>query len=175
MAIDTGRSRNAGDVLQMKGGCRFPRHTPTLIRRIDAWKSGSESQDLKKRRGMSAQEISLHLEKYPDLELHIEASMRLMRSVNPNTLTQGEWAFAHWLLSQTDAAAAEDFLTQLSELTCPKESPIRSLFGRLTGLSLPTRIKVNYIIRSWNAWRRGEKDVALKVRQADEEQIPELV
>lgn len=176
LAIDTGRSRSASDVLTIKGGCQYPKHTPTLIRRIAAWESGSESAHLTKRRGMSIPEIVSAIELNPGLEGHIKASIRLYAtSVNAATLTQGEWAFAHWLLTQTDAAAAEEFLTNLAELTCPKESPIRVLFNRLTTLSLPTKLKINYLIRAWNAWRRGEKDVTLRVKQADEEKIPELV
>jgi hypothetical protein len=176
MAIDTGRSRSAADIMTLQGTCKYPKQTPTLIRRIEAWESKSLSAELKKRRGLTAQEIVLSLKKHEGLEAHIANSFRhYANSVNTATLTQGEWAFASWLLHQTDPAAAEDFLTQLSMLTCPPTSPIRVLFTKLTSINLPTLLKVNYIIRTWNAWRRGETQVTLKARIADEEKIPQPV
>ncbi len=177
--IDTGASRSAGDVLAIAGNSTYPKHLPTLIRRIHAWKKKTGDKNLRLRRGsLSSQAILEYAMKHPGLDEHIKFSFEAYaKSVNPYTLKQGEWAFLHWLFSQKDRNAAGEFLLALAQLNCDMDSPIRTYFQRLTGgaIQLPFKLKINFAIRTWNDWRNGKKNVKLKVRQADEEPVPELV
>lgn len=176
-AIDTGASRTASDVMAINSSLSHPKHLPTLIRRIMAWEAGSKSQEIRKRRdGLSNQAILEYAIDNPHLSEHIRFSFEAYsKSVQASTLTQGEWAFLHWLFSKKDPEAAADFLLQLAELTCPKESPIRSLFQRLNSqVSLPSAMRVHFAITAWNAWRSGKKEVVLKAKNT-EEPAPALV
>ena len=127
---------------------------------------------------MSIQRIMEYANQHPEVDSHIVFSFRCYaQSIAPTLLTQGEWAFLHWLFSQTDAKDADTFLLSLAVLDAPMKSPIRVLFTRLNSgtAKLPPKLKVNYAIRAWNAWRQKQTDVVLKIRIADEEPIPALI
>lgn len=173
MAIDTGKSRNPADVLAIAGLTKYPKQVAALCMMIEAHQSGTESKRLRKRRGMSAQEVAAYMAEHDNLEQHAKEGIQLYDAcVNPAALTPSEWIFLHWLFSQVDPVAATNFLTQLSKLTCPAESPIRSLFARLTGqVKLDRALKIAYAKRTWNAWRKGDRDVSLRVKEVEGEKL----
>jgi len=176
MAIDTGKGRNPADVLAIAGLTKYPAQIASLCRMVEAYQSGSMDKKLKKRRGMSAQEVAALVASNPGIERHAAEGIRFYDgSVNKEALTPSEWVFFHWLFSQVDAGQADTFLAQLSKLTCPADSPIRTFFDRLTGkFKLDRHTKIAYAKRTWNAWRRGEQEVQLRIREAEGEKL-ELV
>lgn len=87
-------------------------------------------------------------------------------------LTPAVFAYVYWRLNQLDGEACNQFFEALDTLAnLPKGHPILALHQRLSrhdrrGGHLNARvIPISYVFQAWNAWRRGEEELQVKVNK----------
>lgn len=168
--IDTGRSRSAGDALTIAGQVANANALAALARKVMGFKSGTEELFDSKKIRMRGQPITnrdiIAFCARVDLTPHINFSGRANYAQVAKVFTQGEWAFLHWLFSQRDAGQAEEFLMCLATLDgVGRSSPIRMLFEKIvrSSVKLDGKQKLSACIQAWNAWRRKETLLSIRV------------
>jgi len=179
--LDTGKSRTGADALTITGQIENAVHVAALARKIIGFKAGApEIMQTKKIRlkgeAITNREI-LDFASVNDLQPYVRFSHRLDKMQIARVFSATEWAFVFWLLSQTDAAAAEEFCTRLASLdNVGLNNPIRTLFEKLvrSQVRLSGKQTLMATVSAWNAWRTGATLKVIRVSNMDEA-IPQAV
>ena len=170
-AIDTGRTRSAGDALTIMASTTNANAVAALARKIIGFEYGQKKVfNTTKIRGgsdspITNRDIITYCARY-DLSSHVEFAARIKYHQVAKVFGAGQWAFLHWMLSKTDQAAATEFLTKLATLDgVTINSPIRSLYDKLVRSSakLDGAQQIHATILAWNAWRRNEPMLTIRV------------
>jgi len=179
--LDTGRSRTGRDALTIAGFTENANHVAALARKIIGYQGGTTDVLHGKKIRLRGQPITnrdiLEYAALNDLQPYVRFSLTTDKRQISRIMAATEWAFVFWLLSQTDAAAAQDFCSRLATLdSVPLNSPIRTLFERLTKsqVRLTPKQTLMAIVTAWNAWRTGQELTRIRVCNMDDA-IPQPV
>ncbi len=162
LVIDTGKSRSAGDALNIVGHNGYSNEMAALARKIIGLKHGNDVLDTKAIRiagqPITNQDIVAFCAN-SDITEHLKFGHRIHYQQVTSVLNRAEYQFFHWYFSRIDPAAAESFLTKLATLDdIGTNSPIRKLIEKInrSQVKLDAKQKFCAIILAWNAWRKGE-------------------
>lgn len=179
LVIDTGKSRTAADALSIYGHNGSSNDLAALARKVIAYSGGIDAVLNTKKITLKGQPITnrdiVGFCAKTDLTAHTSFAHRVKNREVANALNHGDYAFFHWLFSQKDAAAADEFLTRLATLEdIGADHPIRTLLKKLTTSSvrLDGKMKMYATVTAWNAWRKGERLSAIHVGRIESEPIP---
>lgn len=179
--IDTGKSRNGADALTISGQGENASNVAALARKIIGYKGGNLGVMGAKKIRLAGQPITnrdiLDYASVNDLQPYVRFAYRLDKLQITRIFSVSEWAFIYWLLSQTDAAAADEFCTKLATLdNVGMNSPIRTLFEKITRsqFRLTSSQTLTATVTAWNAWRTGATLRSIRVAHT-EDGIPQAV
>lgn len=156
--MDQGRNRSFADVLKLRG----EKHYTTLssaVRMVCLYERDGVPFKLWGGASPSVMEMSKTLERNADIRDSVRFAVSHPRGWVANTTVGG----LHYLLSIASDVDAHAFMTRLltgEDLSC--DNPIYVLRERLIkehqtiGRSLSSETKIAFVVKAWNAWRRGE-------------------
>lgn len=155
--MDQGRARSFGDVLKLRGEANF-NELGAAVRMVCLYERDGAPYQTGRTVVPSVQQLSRTLERNPD----IRDSVKLAVGRRRPWLGASQIAAMHYLLSIADPADADDFIGRLiSGENLASGDPILTLRERLQkehydGSHLHLRVKLAFVARAWNAYRRGE-------------------
>lgn len=167
--IDTGKTRNSGDVLGANG-FTSSHHKSAIIKFVMGYKKGlitSDKDATKRGLGVNNQDVLDYAIRHKaKLEEAYEVSVAV--SKNFRGIKGREAGGMFWVLSEIDRARAVDFFRALGTGTMLKhDDPIYVLRQRLMDnlavkKKCPTREKLAWVVIAWNHVKHGTKVKQLK-------------
>jgi hypothetical protein len=179
--LDTGKMRSAADVLKIAGIDNYVKMS-ALARAIINHRRGAMNSVIEGTGGNRSASTSnkeiLSFVRENDLTEYVIFGRA--RYCDSRILNEKEWALLYYLFSAKSESEAEDFLVTLSKgVELKLGSPQHTLRQKLeqnmmsAGTRLNPRAKLFYIVRAWNAYRKGEE---IKIFKYDPKgQFPEIV
>lgn len=158
--MDTGKNRNAADVLSINGEIYYAQIS-SCARFIIKLKGGNSAGGTRMS-NTSNTSIIQWLENNRIIVDHIRMSDKLKKEFS-GVLSQTYIASFLFLFAQKDAIKSEDFMRKLcTGLDLTEKDPIFTLRktlikDKMAKASLPTKDKQALIIKGWNAYRLGKK------------------
>lgn len=176
--MDTGKNRNAADVLSMNGEMYYA-DISSCAKFLIRFKSNNYSGTGNRRSSTSNTSIVEWLEENRVIVENIKTADRL-RMAFSGVLTRTNIASLLYLFSKKDVNIAEDFMRRLcTGLDLGIESPVfvlRKLLikDKMSKASLPQNDRIALIIKGWNAYRLG-KSVKFLRWNKDTESFPVIL
>jgi hypothetical protein len=127
-------------------------------------------------RGMSNGEALAVLDAHPELPasvMFVDGNHSVRRLFN-----QSVGGFLHWVLSTSDAKAAEEFLLSVADgADLSKTDPRLALNRLMTRWAMSKKrpiqdLKIACAIKAWNAWRNNQPVMLLSIRPSEPTPIP---
>jgi hypothetical protein len=170
--MDAGKKRTHTDNLTLRGETHS-KALAAIARRVTLWERGDRSF----REAVSFGELSETMEKYPELRRSAEIGERVHRSFKP--LSPSVLGTSHFLLHQVSAEDTPWFFGAIETgAKLDESSPVLTLRERVRsdrdqGIRVKDVRAIGYIVRAWNAHRRG-KPLSRMVHPLGEP-IPEIL
>lgn len=155
--MDQGRSRSFGDVLKLRGEAYYAA-LASATRILAIYERDGIPILSFGRPSPTVQQMSRTLDRNP----HLRESVKLIYSDLRKWLPTAAMVTLHYLFASVSQEDADDFFAKLATgENLDASSPIYVLRERLMrehyeALRLNPRVKVAFIIKAWNAYRRGE-------------------
>jgi hypothetical protein len=169
--LDQGAKRNIGDVLRMRGEQRFAELQAALVTKW-RWDKVKDRPDRRMPSGggsigyPTVDEALALLERLPTMRASVERGTAVGRAVH---FSRGITSWLHYEFSQLDADDAELFFDKLASGTgLDEDSPIRVARNQLLNAATPspelrdTERRAAWVVKAWNAYRRGAPTSLLK-------------
>ena len=166
--IDTGRPRQAGDVLAIEG-CGEYHLTAAAIKFIMHFKNGKYSsaagQSAKGKEKLSNSDV---IDFYHKHVTQLKNSVDFARKVKNKVIPGSQIVGLHYIFKAKDFNLAEEFFLRLGDgVNLSKTSPIhclreRLLSDRIMKLRLSSYDKMALVIKAWNAYRGGKQISVLR-------------
>lgn len=160
--IDIGKPKTAANFLSMKGYVDTNNMAAVVSLLIQYGRTGTILSGADAR--ATKTEIVQAIENYPGLEKSIVA---VWGATKQRLGSRSALAFCHYLFKKkAGAEAADEFMRLLIENDgLRKGTPIHTCRKRLEGLDRGIRVgdRVQIIFKCWNAWRRGESLMSVKI------------
>lgn len=164
--MDTGSKRSSSDMLGLHG---HKNSTTIAAAARLALHIGTSSDTRAVRSTFTHTEIAQWVENHPEVESAASAAMALKGYIeaSPSVLTVA-WMW----LSKADPQACADFFNSIAQsqtqgLGDPRSALIKRLaHARRNSERLTATAQLSFIVRAWNAWRKGEQLTILRAKAA---------
>lgn len=178
--LDTGRNRQAGDVLGING-CQDPNNMAAMIKYMMGLKKGKH-KEISFRGGNSKMSNTDVNEYYKKHQESLEASLLAASKAKCQLMTKSKLAGWHYYLKSLAAGDADQFIQSIGDgANLGKTSPIYVLREKLTadklrtnGLAMQENHKAALIIKAWNAFRKSKPMTRLSY-DATKEDFPKPI
>jgi hypothetical protein len=185
--VDTGTSRSFADVLKMEEGLKNHNAVAAVVAKAEAWERVGANRA---RLFWGTRGTATHEEKLAFFRAHADRLIHAVtlgdRAAKATGMGRSIVSFAMWLFMNIDVEDAEYFAERVVDCAdLPDGHPILALRRATVGRSrastdarTPDVVQLAYLIKAWNAFRRGDMDVRqIKFRPggAHAERFPEPV
>lgn len=187
--MDANQVRSAGDVLSVMG-YDHPNTMAAAIKTIIYYDTHKRMKNNIRYNFVTNQQVEQWLEHKENSKRLITCTDFVMKEIltikSARFLATSTWTFIYYLLYKIHRGAATEFIQRLAggqNISMKSHAPIYFLRERLlnfgqdlnhlkvigAGGTAATELKLRYILRAWNLWRKNEKITALKIDTKVEE------